>query len=114
MTTDLLAVGIGFNIISVFSLVRRGTEAAAVWSLGSAVAFTALSLADLHDGDWQGAGVTSVIAAAWWWTWSRRGGGRKKRSLKALGEKIRKVFEEMARNMPRPGPVLRPAPDGAS
>ena len=55
-------------------------------------------------------GASGLLALIRWW-WSRR--KRRKRSLKALGEKMRAVFEAMAKNTPRPGPVVRPAPQGA-
>jgi membrane associated rhomboid family serine protease len=55
-------------------------------------------------------GASALLAMVLWW-WSRR--KRRKRSLRQLGEKMRAVFAAMARNMPRPGPVLRPAPQGA-
>jgi hypothetical protein len=55
-------------------------------------------------------GASGLLALVLWW-WSRR--KRKKRSLKALGHKARARLAALAANMPRPGPVLRPVPQGA-
>jgi threonine/homoserine/homoserine lactone efflux protein len=87
--------------------------------LSGTVAVIAAVLVVLYalQGNWPQAALSAGIAAYWgwlWWQqWRRRRRRRRKRSLKALGEKMRAVFEAMARNMPRPGPVLRPVPQGA-
>lgn len=56
------------------------------------------------------AGIAVFWAWMWWQQWRRR---RRKRSLRQLGHKARARLAAMARNMPRPGPVLRPVPQGA-
>jgi len=67
---------------------------------------TAHGAADwVNVASWAASGLTGLIL--WWW--SRR---KRKRSLKALGHKARARLAAMARNMPKPGPVLRPVPQG--
>jgi small basic protein len=84
--------------------------------LAGMVALTAGVLALLYafQGDWLAAVLLAFVAVLWgrlWWqSWRRR---KKKRSLRALGHKARARLAALARNMPRPGPVLRPAPQGA-
>lgn len=68
-------------------------------------------LSALVSGEWPhvaGWGASGLLALVLWW-WSRR---RRKRSLKALGSKARARLAAMVRNMPKPGPVLRPVPQG--
>lgn len=79
----------------------------------TAVAYALLALYWAFHGAPIAAGACGVIAAIWarWWWRDRR--KRRKRSLKALGHKARARLAAMARNMPRPGPVLRPVPQGA-
>jgi hypothetical protein len=83
-------------------------------SLAGMTAVLAGLLALLYalQGDWPQAVLSAGVAAMWarlWWS----GRKRKKRSLRALGNKARARLAALARNMPRPGPVLRPAPQGA-
>jgi small-conductance mechanosensitive channel len=84
--------------------------------LSGTVAVTAAVLAVLYALQGNGpqaalyVGVAGYWAWLWWQQWRRR---RRKRSLRALGHKARARLAAMARNMPRPGPVLRPAPQGA-
>jgi membrane protein implicated in regulation of membrane protease activity len=52
--------------------------------------------------------ASAVLAFILWW-WSRR---KRKRSPKALGHKARARLAAMIRNMPKPGPALRPVPQG--
>ena len=54
--------------------------------------------------------ASALLALVLWWHSRRK---RRKRSLRQLGSKARARLAAMARNMPRPGPVLRPAPQGA-
>lgn len=54
-------------------------------------------------------GASGLLALILWWL-SRR---KRKRSLKALGHKARARLAAMLRSMPKPGPVLRPVPQGA-
>lgn len=54
-------------------------------------------------------GVSGLLGLILWWL-SRR---KRKRSLKALGSKARARLAAMVKNMPTPGPVLRPVPQGA-
>jgi hypothetical protein len=61
----------------------------------------------LHIAAWS----TSMLLALILWWWSRRRGKRK--ALKALGAKARARVAAMVKNMPKPGPVLRPVPQGA-
>lgn len=79
------------------------------WAAGG----TGGMLASLGQGDWRDAaafGSSGLLALILWWRSRRK---RRKRSLKALGHKARARLAAMARNMPRPAPVLRPVPQGA-
>jgi hypothetical protein len=64
-----------------------------------------------------GARIPSAFAAAaavfWFWLASRYWRKRRKRSLRALGAKAKARLAAMVKNMPKPGPVLRPVPQGA-
>ncbi len=57
-----------------------------------------------------GASLSALIALAVW-LWTRR--KDMKRAVRALGNKARARLAAMARSMPRPGPALRPVPQGA-
>lgn len=79
----------------------------------TAAAYALLALYWAFHGAPVAAGACAVIAVIWaWWWWQGRR-KRRKRSLKALGHKARARLAAMARNMPKPGPVLRPVPQGA-
>jgi len=54
--------------------------------------------------------VSGMLALILWWLSRRR---KRKRAVKALGHKARARLAAMIRNMPKPGPVLRPVPQGA-
>jgi hypothetical protein len=84
-------------------------------SLAAALTYTSLTALSAIGGDPVGSGLAAFLAMIWWLNWwlDRGGRRRKKRSLKALGNKARAAVEAMLRNMPKPGPVLRPAPQGA-
>jgi membrane protein implicated in regulation of membrane protease activity len=98
-------------VIGTLAAVSTARMALALFLAGmTAACFAVLALLYALQGDWPAAAVNALIAVMWGRLWWRR---RKKRpSLRALGEKTRKVFAAMARNM-RPEPVLRPAPQGA-
>jgi hypothetical protein len=101
-------------VLGAVAAAQTGRLALAVFLAGMvALLAAAVALLGVLQGDWLQAAAYAVVAAYWawlWWQfWRRR---RRKRSLKVLGEKMRAVFAAMARNM-RPGPVLRPAPQGA-
>ena len=53
-----------------------------------------------------GGAASCLLALILWW-WSRR---KRKRTLAALGNKARARLAAMLRNMPKPGPVLKPVP----
>jgi membrane protein implicated in regulation of membrane protease activity len=82
---------------------------------GAVTGFSAvLALLYAFQGDWPQAVLGAGLAVMWAWLWWKQRRRRKRRrSLRELGHKMRAVFEAMARNMPRPGPVLRPVPQGA-
>jgi len=86
---------------------RRG------WALAVAVTAGLKSALEAVTGHWVLAPADAAVAAAWLWIWLNRRGGRRKRSLRQLGHKARARLAALARNMPKPGPVLRPAPQGA-
>jgi hypothetical protein len=91
----------------------RGTPDFAQRLRGIAViAETVLAVLDALDRAWIGSAIALAVAAAWFWLW-RRNRRKRRRSLKALGNKARARLAAMARNMPKPGPVLRPSPQGA-
>ena len=97
-----------------YSMGCRDYGRAAMWAAGVSAAFALITVIYAMGANWFVVPLYAGAAAFWAWiswrNWRRR---KRKRSLKALGEKTRKVFAAMARNMPRPGPVLRPAPQGA-
>jgi hypothetical protein len=88
---------------------------AAVWAAGCAASFGSCAAVDVAQGYWPEAVIHAAAAAAlaWfsWWLWRRR--KRKRKALRALGHKARARLAAMVRNMPKPGPVLRPVPQGA-
>ncbi len=59
----------------------------------------------------QGSWASGVLAAILWWVsrWRRK----RKRSPRTAGGRALARIKEMVRNMPKPGPVLRPVPQGA-
>ena len=74
---------------------------------------SAIALLGALQGDWPQAVTNAVVAAYWAWLWWQFWRRRRKRSLRQFGHKARARLAAMARNMPRPGPVLRPVPQGA-
>jgi hypothetical protein len=111
MTIVLWPIAGGFVLMSVRA--RRNSVAEAAWDLAAAVSYTALIPLNALTGDWPGAVLAAFLAVfAWVVWWVDRHGRRKRRSLKALGSKARARLASMLRNMPRPGPVLRPVPQG--
>ena len=101
-------------VLGTIAAARSGRLGLTAFLAGEVAGLAAgIAVLDALGGDWlfaaTWAGVAVFWAWLWWRQWRRR---RKKRSLRSLGEKTRKVFAAMARNM-RPGPVLRPAPQGA-
>ena len=91
---------------------RGDAEGAARWAGIAAAAYGSEALAAAAGGDWMTAAVGAALAAFWFWLW-RRGRRNRKRSLRALGNKARARLAAMAGNMPKPGPVLRPVPQGS-
>jgi hypothetical protein len=87
---------------------------AAMWAAGVAAALALIAAIDAIEAHWAGVPLYAAGAVGWawfaWQNWRRR---RKKRALRELGYKARARLAALARNMPRPGPVLRPAPQGA-
>ena len=83
--------------------------------LSGTIAVIAALLAVLYalHGDGTRAAGNAGIAVFWAWLWWQLRRRKRRRSLRALGEKTRAVFAALARNMPRPGPAVRPAPQGA-
>jgi len=87
---------------------RAALRAAAV-----AVCLACAAVMDLMDGQWPAAGILLAGVAYWLWQVWRHWRRRKRSLLEILGYKMRVVFAKLARSMPRPGPVLRPVPQGA-
>ena len=86
----------------------------AAWAALVAACLVGEAVVDEMD-DWRLAALISLAGAAYWawraWrNWRRR---KRKRSLKALGNKARARLAALLRSMPKPGPVLRPVPQGA-
>jgi hypothetical protein len=115
MILDSLWVIGEFCMIGSVVAQRRHAAAGEPWDWAAAVVFTALAPLSAITGDRAGAGIAAFLAAASWLAWwlGRRGGRRRRRSPRALGHKARARLAAMARNMPRPGPVLRPVPQVA-
>ncbi len=93
---------------------HRNPVLAAMWAAGNAAVIALMAAIEAMGTNWFVVPVYVAGAVIWawiaWQNWRRR---RKKRSLRALGHKARARLAAMARNMPRPGPVLRPVPQGA-
>jgi hypothetical protein len=70
------------------------------------------SLSAVYHGQWYcplSSGASGLLALfLLWWT-----GPKRKKAFKLLGEKGRAALAAMVKNMPKPGPVLRPVPQGA-
>lgn len=94
---------------------RSDPGRAAVWAMGALAAVAGLAVIEAMRGNWPAAGVFAAYAALWAWrawrNWRRR--GPKRSLLEILGYKMRAVFAQLARSMPRPGPVPRLVPQGA-
>lgn len=81
------------------------------WNLAAAVFATVVAVVFIFLGARLGGIPLGVVAALRWWLWWHgRGGRKRKRPLRALGHKARARLAAMARNMPKPGPLLRPVP----
>jgi hypothetical protein len=110
----LWLLGAACCIMSWVSQLRRSPAAKAAWDMATAIVYTVLIPLTVLTGDWPGTGVAAFLALIWWLTWwLGRRGRRRKRSLRGLGFKARARLAAVLRNMPRPGPVLRPVPQGA-
>lgn len=104
---------IACSFMAAAAQVRRspGLEA---WNLAAAVTCTELAvLFALAGAIGLAVALVGLAALRWWLWWKGRRGKRRKRSLKALGHKARARLAALAANMPRPGPALRPVPQGA-
>jgi hypothetical protein len=111
---DCLLCGCVGGVLATCVVAARGQRALAHVLTGmTAIAYAALALYYALHGDVIGASACGAIAAIWARSWWRGPRKRRKRSLKALGHKARARLAAMARSMPRPGPVLRPVPQGA-
>jgi hypothetical protein len=91
---------------------RTRREFLARWAAGGFGGAITSSIAALPGGGWLyplSFGASGLVGLILWWL-SRR---KRRRSLKALGGRALKALAAMLRNMPRPGPVLRPVPQGA-
>jgi hypothetical protein len=101
-------------VVGALAAVNTARMALALFLAGTtAVIAAVLALLYALHGNWPGAVANAGVAAFWAWIWWHHGRRRRKRSLRALGNKARARLAAMARNMPRPGPVLRPVPQGA-
>lgn len=98
-----------------YLIADRGNPVAAKWLCAvAALAYVALAVLFALSRDWPWSGIDTALAAFYGWLWwNRRNRRRRRRSLRSLGEKSRARLAAMARNMPKPGPVLRPVPQGA-
>lgn len=93
----------------------RTAGRAACWASAAAGMWGLIAVRAAVEGEWFPAVVFGAEAAVWAWfawrQWRRR--KRKRLLLGLMGYKARAVVEAMLRSMPRPGPVLRPVPQGA-
>jgi hypothetical protein len=81
------------------------------WALGGFGGMVTSGIAAVFDGGWlytAAYGASGLLGLILWW-WSRR---KRKRSLRALGAKARARLAAMVSKIPKPGPVLRPVPQG--
>jgi hypothetical protein len=87
---------------------------AAMWAAGVVVTLGLATVICVAGGDWPASAVYAVGVVVWvrifWKNWRRR---KRNRSLAALGHKARARLAALLRSMPKPGPVLRPVPQGA-
>jgi hypothetical protein len=91
----------------------RGKHALAASFAGLTAASFAVAaiLSALNRHPAESAAYAAMAAVYFWlWRWNRP---RRRRSLKALGHKAKARVADMLRNMPKPGPVPRPVPQGA-
>jgi hypothetical protein len=79
------------------------------WAVAAAFS-TASSLVAFGFGAGWPFGASGVLAMVLWWRSRRKG---RKRAARSAGAKARARIAAMARNMPTPGRVLRPVPQGA-
>ena len=117
MNVPVLVLGV-LSVISAWlcgnAVGRRQYAKAATWAAGTAVILGVASAIDAAAGQWPAAAIYGAGTAGWAWiawkNWRRR---KRKRSLKALGHRARARLAAMLRSMPKPGPALRPVPQGA-
>ena len=83
----------------------------AMWAAAVAVCLVCGAVINVMGGQWPAAAIDLAGAAYWLWR-SWRNWRRRKRAARSLGYKARRAMAAMLRNMPRPGPVLRPVPQG--
>lgn len=101
-----------FAVTSTLASARRNLEAATQRAGCAAIAYVVLALTDVLSRNWIAAAIAAACALFWAWLWWR---GRKdrKKALRTLGAKSKARLEALVRNMPKPGPVLRPVPQSA-
>lgn len=76
--------------------------------LGIAVGGILVTLVLRDAAEMLGYSASLVIALVLWFIWKHRSKGKK--VARELGAKARARIEKLVRDMPRPGPVLRPVP----
>lgn len=117
MSLPAFAIGL-LSVVSAWlcgNAVGRGRYGrAAMWAAAAAVTLGLAAAVDAAGGHWLPSAIYAAGAAGWAWiswkNWRRR---KRRRTLKALGHKARARLAAMLRSMPKPGPALRPVPQGA-
>lgn len=98
-----------------YLIAERGNPVAAKWFCAvAAVAYLILAVLFALAREWPLSGLDTAFAAFYGWLWwNRRNRRGRRRSLRSLGAKSRARLAAMAAKMPKPGPVLRPVPQGS-
>lgn len=108
----LSLIGLAFGVASLVAQSRGKADAVARYDGLASAGYAGAAVCNLLQQGWVSAAITAALAVAYFWTW-RRNRRKRKRSLRALGHKARARLAAMVRNMPKPGPVLRPVPQGS-